>query len=126
MGARSLMGGLVYFLPSRRRCSCSVQNKASLLDNDWSSCFGLTGLKICQTNCLTSNFIIFAVCIYRYVITLGLRSKYDVDGHYCRFAPQILGNPPQYDVTLLCYISQLYCMQTFNFIVCKKILNYGK
>ena len=54
--------------------------------------------------------------MYRYVITLGLRSKYDMDGHYCRFAGQILANPPQYDVTLLCYISQLYCMQTFNYI----------
>ena len=26
-----------------------------------------------------------AVCIYRYVITFGLRSKYDVLGHYFRF-----------------------------------------
>ena len=62
--------------------------------------------------CYSSHII--AVCIYRYVITLGLRSKYDVGGHYCRFTPRILANPPQYDVTLLCYISQLYCMQTFN------------
>ena len=28
---------------------------------------------------------IIAVCIYRYVITFGLRSKYDMDGHYFRF-----------------------------------------
>ena len=56
-----------------------------------------------------------AVCVYRYVITMGLCSKYDVDGQYSRFAAQILANP-QYDVTLLCYISQLYCMQTFNII----------
>ena len=31
-----------------------------------------------------------AVCIYCYVITLGLRSKYDVAGHYSRFALRIL------------------------------------
>ena len=34
-----------------------------------------------------------AVCIYRYVITLGLHSKYDVDGHYFVFAVRILANP---------------------------------
>ena len=62
-----------------------------------------------------SDFI--AVCIYRYVITMGLRSKYDVDGHYSRFAARILANPPQYDITLLCYIAQLYCMQRFNFLI---------
>ena len=28
---------------------------------------------------------VIAVCIYRYVITFGLRSKYDVFGHYFRF-----------------------------------------
>ena len=28
---------------------------------------------------------VIAVCIYRYVITFGLRSKYDVLGHYFRF-----------------------------------------
>ena len=27
-----------------------------------------------------------AVCVFRYVITFGLRGKYDVDGHYSRFA----------------------------------------
>ena len=57
---------------------------------------------------------LIAVCMYRYVITKGLRSKYDVDGHYSRFMARILVNSPQYKVTLLCYISQLYCMQTFN------------
>ena len=57
---------------------------------------------------------LIVVCIYRYVITLGLHSKYNVDGHYCRFVVRILANPPQYDVMLLCYILQLYCMQTFN------------
>ena len=31
-----------------------------------------------------------AACINRYVITLGLWNKYDVDGHYFRFAAQIL------------------------------------
>ena len=36
---------------------------------------------------------IIAVCIYRYVITLDLRSKYDVDGHYSKFAARILANP---------------------------------
>ena len=59
---------------------------------------------------------VIAVCIHRHVITMGLSSKYDVDGHYSRFAAQILANPPQYDVTLLCYIAQLYCMQRFNYI----------
>ena len=54
--------------------------------------------------------------MYRYVITMGLRSKYDMDGHYSRFAVRILANPPQYDVTLLCYIAQLYCMQRFNLL----------
>ena len=29
---------------------------------------------------------IIAVCAHRYVITLALRSKYDVEGHYFRFA----------------------------------------
>ena len=58
--------------------------------------------------------MLFAVCIYRYVITLDLRSKYDVLGHYFRFAVQILANPRKYDITLLC-IPQLYCMQAFNF-----------
>ena len=33
---------------------------------------------------------IFAVCIYRYVVTLGLRSKYDADGHYFIFQLWIL------------------------------------
>ena len=33
-----------------------------------------------------------AVCIYRCGITLALRSKYDVDGHYFIFALQILAN----------------------------------
>ena len=28
---------------------------------------------------------VIAVCIYRYVITFGLRSKYDMLGHYFRF-----------------------------------------
>ena len=56
---------------------------------------------------------IFAVCTYRYVITLDLRSKYDMLGHYFRFAVRILANPWKYDITLLC-IPQLYCMQIFN------------
>ena len=50
----------------------------------------------------------------RYVITLDLLGKYDVVGHYSRFAARILANLPQYDVTLLCYMPQLYCMQAFN------------
>ena len=29
---------------------------------------------------------LIAVCIYRHVITMGFRSKYDVDGHYFIFA----------------------------------------
>ena len=33
----------------------------------------------------TSQMSIIAVCIYRYVITFGLRSKYDVLGHYFIF-----------------------------------------
>ena len=70
-----------------------------------------------QHNYKTFTFLvhfsnIIAVCIYRYVITLGLRSKYDVDGHYFRFAARILANPPQYDATLLCYIC----------IVCKHLI----
>ena len=43
---------------------------------------------------------IIAVCIFRYVITLGLHSKYDVDGHFRGMNP--------YDVRLLSYIQQLY------------------
>ena len=45
-----------------------------------------------------------AVCRYRYVITLGLWSKYNVVDHYSSFAARILANPwdyALYDVTLL-------------------------
>ena len=56
-----------------------------------------------------------AVCIYRYVITFGLRSKYDVLGHYFIYDSAAIYQQVQYDVTLLCYIAQLYCMQRFNF-----------
>ena len=45
---------------------------------------------------------LIAVCIYRHVITFELCVKYDVDGHYSRFAARILANPRQYDITLLC------------------------
>ena len=34
-----------------------------------------------------------AVYIDSYVITLGLWTKYDIDGHYFRFTVQILTNP---------------------------------
>ena len=57
---------------------------------------------------------------------MGLRSKYDVDGHYSRFAARILANP-QYDVTLLCYIAQLYCMQRFNcLLVANIVISYNQ
>ena len=48
-----------------------------------------------QDRCGTTYIIciIIAVCIYCFVITLGLRSKYDVLGHYFRFAARILANP---------------------------------
>ena len=36
---------------------------------------------------------LIAVYIDSYVITLGLWAKYDIDGHYFRFAAQILVNP---------------------------------
>ena len=39
--------------------------------------------------CTRANVFI-AVCIYRYVITLALRSKYDVEEHYFRVTAQIL------------------------------------
>ena len=39
---------------------------------------GITGIKF------------IAVCVYRCVITLGLRSKYDVDAQYFRIVVQIL------------------------------------
>ena len=35
--------------------------------------------------CCSSMVVLIAVCIYRYVITFGLRSKYDVLGHYFIF-----------------------------------------
>ena len=38
----------------------------------------------------------------------------DLVGHYSRFTARILVNPPHYYITLLCYILQLYCMQTYN------------
>ena len=66
-----------------------------------------------------SRINVIAVCIYRYVITLGLWSKYDVVGHYSRFVVRILANLLQYDVTLLYFMPQLYCMQTFNFPFCQ-------
>ena len=34
--------------------------------------------------------LLIAVCIYRYVITLALHRKYDMDGHYSRFVARIL------------------------------------
>ena len=40
----------------------------------------------------------------------GLWSKYDLVGHYSTFVARILLN---YEM-LLCYIPQLYCMQTKN------------
>ena len=61
---------------------------------------------------MTYRFI--AVCKYHNVITLDLRSKYDMGGHYSRFTAQILAHPLQHDIMLLC-ILQLYCMQTFNY-----------
>ena len=36
---------------------------------------------------------VIAVYIDSYVITLGLRAKYDIHGHYFRFAVRILANP---------------------------------
>ena len=33
------------------------------------------------------------LCIYHCVITLGLHSKYDMDGHYVTFAVRIFVNP---------------------------------
>ena len=39
------------------------------------------------------HLCIFAVYIDSYVITLGLWAKYDIDGHYFRFAARILANP---------------------------------
>ena len=45
----------------------------------------------------TENIVnIFAVCTYRYVISLGLWSKYDVHDHYFRFIARILANPLDY------------------------------
>ena len=37
-------------------------------------------------------YCITAVCISCYVITISVRSKYDMDGHYFRFEAQILKN----------------------------------
>ena len=39
---------------------------------------------------------LIVVCVYCYVITLGLSDKYDMDGHYFRFAVQILAKPWDY------------------------------
>ena len=52
-------------------------------------------------------FILVAVCTYRYVITLGLCSKYDVVTipDLQHESLQILG---KYDVRLLCYMLRLY------------------
>ena len=57
---------------------------------------------------LNSNFLhmcvilVIAVCIYHYVITLGLWKKYDIDGHYSRFATCILANPCD-----ICHVAML-------------------
>ena len=61
-----------------------------------------------------------AECIYRYVITLGLRSKYDVmvtiSDPRRESLRLCLAGWPQYDVTLLSYIPQLY-------FVCKHLIH---
>ena len=63
---------------------------------------------VAQIDCTIMLTQLIAVCIYRYVITLGLWSKYDVHGHYFRFTVQILVNPCGYILfspisTFLCY-----------------------
>ena len=67
----------------------------------------------------TKFFIMFtniqtliAVCIYRYVITLGLWNKYDIDGHYSRFVAHILANPCEIrrHVAML-HAAVVFCMQ---------------
>ena len=65
------------------------------------------------------NVLFFiAVCIYRYVITFGLHGKYDVDGHYFRFAARILANPHS---TSRCYVRYTYR----SCIVCKHLIYIG-
>ena len=74
-----------------------------------------------------STFI--ALCIYPYVITLGLRSKCDVDGHYFTFALFISTVPShqriQNDVTAaMLHTVFVFRMQTFNYtLVCSFALD---
>ena len=49
------------------------------------SCWtGFESKELCKNVVLifTKWINVIAVCIYRYVITMGLCSKYDMDGHY--------------------------------------------
>ena len=45
-----------------------------------------------QVNLRQLGNSLIVVCTYHYVITSGLHSRYDVDGHYFRFVVQILVN----------------------------------
>ena len=67
------------------------------------------GMKVCLVS-------LIAVCIYHYVITFGLRGKYDIDGHYFRFMARILANP---HMTSHCYVRYTYC----SCIVCKHLIS---
>ena len=75
---------------------------------------GVMGLGVSK---VTNKYIyllwLIAVCIYRYVITLRLWSKYDV-GHYSRFALRILEITSCMTSHYCCYVPPLYCMQPFN------------
>ena len=70
---------------------------------------------------VVSKLVLFTIplipvcgCMYRYVITMGLRSKYDMDGDYFRFAVRILEIMPCMTSHYCCYVPLLYCMQLFN------------
>ena len=50
--------------------------------------------------------------MYRYVMKVGLQSKYDVDGHYFIFAARILDVVNV--VTVATLHTAIYLMQAFN------------
>ena len=49
-------------------------------------------ITVIQSNLLWKMTALVAVCMYHYVITMGLWSKYDINGHYFIFTVRILAN----------------------------------
>ena len=78
---------------------CSLLLKFSIgftpLCNTQDFCCGKKSDENCEgtSYCINTLSVVIVVCIYLYVITLDLRSKYNVDGHYSKFAARILANP---------------------------------